>query len=139
VTLHCAGDVIAHFNLSWMSPAKVRRVAIGGDLRMVVWDDLDRDERIRIYDSGIRTQAKDERYTIIPEYRIGDIHSPRIANAEALAGVARHFADVIEGREASIMSGQHGRRVVRMLEIAQRALDASLARVRDGVRRSSSA
>ncbi len=132
VTLHCAGDLIAHFNLSWMSPAKVRRVAIGGDRRMVVWDDLDRDERIRIYDSGIRTHGKDERFTIIPEYRTGDIHSPRIANAEALAGVARHFADVIEARDASIMSGEHGRRVVRMLEVAQRALEASLARVRDG-------
>ncbi|HEX7052603.1 MAG TPA: Gfo/Idh/MocA family oxidoreductase [Burkholderiales bacterium] len=135
VTLHCAGDLIAHFNLSWMSPAKVRRVAIGGDRRMVVWDDLDRDERIRIYDSGIRTHAKDERFTIIPEYRTGDIHAPRIPNAEALAGVVRHFADVIEGRAASIMSGEHGRRVVRMLEAAQRALDASLARVRDGAAR----
>lgn len=135
VTLHCSGDLIAHFNLSWMSPAKVRRVAIGGDRRMVVWDDLDRDERIRIYDSGIRTEhARDERFAIIPEYRTGDIHSPRIANSEALAGVARHFADVIEGREASLMSGEHGRRVVRMLEAAQCALDASLARVREGAR-----
>lgn len=135
VTIHCAGGVIAHFNLSWMSPAKVRRIAIGGDRQMVVWDDLDREERIRIYNSGIRIHPKDERFTIIPEYRIGDIRSPRIPNVEALAGVVGHFANVIEGREPSIMGGEQGLRVVRMLEAAQTALDASLARVGDGARR----
>jgi predicted dehydrogenase len=129
VTMHCAGGVIAHFNLSWMSPAKVRRIAIGGDRQMVVWDDLDREERIRIYDSGIRIHPRGERFTMIPEYRIGDIHAPRIANLEALAGVVRHFADVIEKRERPVMGGEHGLRVVRMLEAAQAALDASLARV----------
>lgn len=135
VTMHCAGGVIAHFNLSWMSPAKVRRIAIGGDRQMVVWDDLDRETRIRIYDSGIRVRPEDERFTIIPEYRIGDILSPRIANVEALAGVVRHFANVIEGREQPIMGGEQGLRVVRMLEAAQAALDASLARVPDRARR----
>ena len=130
VTMHCAGGVIAHFNLSWMSPVKVRRIAIGGDRRMVVWDDLDREERIRIYDSGIRVHARDERFTITPEYRIGDIHSPRIASVEALTGVVRHFADVIEKGEQPIMGGEQGLRVVRMLEAAQAALDSSLARVR---------
>lgn len=130
VTLHCAGGLIAHFNLSWMSPAKVRRIAIGGDRRMVVWDDLDREERIRIYDSGIRVHPRDERFTIIPEYRIGDIHAPRIASGEALAGVVRHFADVIEKGSRPIMGGEQGLRVVRMLEQAQAALDSSLARVR---------
>lgn len=130
VTMHCAGDVIAHLNLSWMSPAKVRRIAIGGDRQMAVWDDLDRDEKIRIYNSGIRLQSEDERLAIIPGYRIGDIHSPRLANAEALAGVVGHFADVIEARARSLMGGEQGLRVVRMLEASQAALDASLARVR---------
>jgi predicted dehydrogenase len=139
VTIHCAGGVIAHFNLSWMSPAKVRRIAIGGDRRMVVWDDLDREEKIRIYDSGIRLQPENERLTITPEYRIGDIHSPRIPSAEALAGVVRHFADVIEGRDRSIMGGEHGLRVVRMLEAAQQSLDASLARVAGALGRAPSA
>lgn len=137
VTIHCTDDVIAHFNLSWMSPAKVRRVAIGGDRRMVVWDDLDRDERIRIYDSGIHVHSRSERFGIIPDYRIGDIHSPRIPNVEALKGVVEHFADVIEGRATSIMDGARGLRVVRMLEAAQRALDTSLERARAGGARAS--
>jgi len=130
LTLHCARGLIAHFNLSWMSPAKVRRIAIGGDRRMVVWDDLDREEKIRIYDSGIRVHSEAERLTAMPEYRIGDIHSPRVPNAEALAGVVRHFADVIEARDRPMMSGEHGLRVVRMLEAAQTSLDANLARIR---------
>ena len=129
VTIHCASGVIAHFNLSWMSPAKVRRIAIGGDRQMVVWDDLDREEKIRIYDSGIRFRPEAERITVMPEYRIGDIYAPRVPNAEALAGVMRHFAAVIEWRERAIMGGEHGLRVVRMLEQAQASLEASLARV----------
>jgi predicted dehydrogenase len=129
VTVHCARGLIAHFNLSWMSPAKVRRIAIGGDRRMVVWDDLDREEKIRIYDSGIQVRSEAERLAVTPEYRIGDIHSPRIPNAEALAGVVAHFADVIEGRAKSVLGGAQGMRVVRMLEAAQASLDASLERV----------
>ena len=115
-----------------MSPVKVRRIAIGGDKQMVVWDDLDREEKIKIYNSGIRFQPESERLTIIPQYRIGDVLSPRIAEREALAGVAEHFANVIGGKEQTIMGGEHGLRVVRMLELAQRSLDESLARVAKG-------
>lgn len=129
VTIHCRSGVIAHFNLSWMSPVKVRRVAIGGDRQMVVWDDLDREEKIKIYNTGIRFQPESERLTIIPDYRIGDILSPRVHTREALSGVVEHFADVIERREASIMDGQKGLRVVQLLELAQASLDESLARV----------
>jgi predicted dehydrogenase len=129
VTIHCASGMIAHFNLSWMSPVKVRRIAIGGDRQMAVWDDLDREEKIRIYNSGIRFQPEDERLTIIPEYRIGDIYSPRVPSREALVGMIEHFANVIQGREAPIMGGDKGLRVVKMLEAAQASLDASLAKV----------
>jgi predicted dehydrogenase len=129
VTIHCTNGLIAHFNLSWMSPVKVRRIAIGGDRQMVVWNDLDREEKVKIYDSGIQFRSETERLTIIPEYRIGDVYSPRISNREALIGMIEHFADVIEGREQSIMSGEQGLRIVRMLEAAQASLDASLARV----------
>ncbi|MBY0430541.1 MAG: Gfo/Idh/MocA family oxidoreductase, partial [Rhodospirillales bacterium] len=69
LTLHFASDAVAHFNLSWMSPVKVRRVAVGGSEKMVVWDDLDRDEKIRIYDTGIQVHPEDERAVIIPQYR----------------------------------------------------------------------
>jgi hypothetical protein len=127
MTLHYAHDTVAHFNLSWMSPLKVRRFAIGGMGQMLIWDDLDQDQKIRIYDTGIEFQPQVQRATIIPDYRVGDIYSPRVSRKEALAGVADHFAAVIQGREPSLMSGAHGVKVVRVLEQAQGVLDRNLA------------
>jgi predicted dehydrogenase len=129
VTLHFASDVVAHFNLSWVSPVKMRRTAIGGDKKMLVWDDLNADERIKIYNSGITAQPDALRNFLLPQYRIGDVFSPRLDNREALAGVADHFADVIEGAAESVMDGRRGLRVVRTLERADESLRSSLALV----------
>jgi predicted dehydrogenase len=129
LTLHYASDAIAHFNLSWMSPVKVRRFAVGGTRQMLIWDDLDQDQKIRIYNTGIEFHPASERATIIPEYRIGDIYSPRVPQREALAGVVEHFSNVICGRERSIMDGECALKVVRVLEQAQQRLEASLAAV----------
>jgi predicted dehydrogenase len=130
VTLHYASPMVAHLNLSWMSPVKVRRVAIGGTNKMVVWDDLDREEKVKIFNSGIQVQPEDQRTVIIPDYRIGDIYSPRLGTHEALTAVIRHFAEVIEGDTVSIMSGERGLRVVRVLEASQQILDQNLERDR---------
>ena len=126
VTVHFASSTIAHFNLSWMSPVKVRRIAIGGSKRMVVWDDLDREEKLKIYDSGISFQQEDQRAHIMPSYRVGDIYSPRVADCEPLTKVVAHFGNVIAGRETSIMDRSKGLRIVNMLEQAQSSLDSSL-------------
>lgn len=134
MTLHYASDMVAHFNLSWMSPMKVRRFVIGATRQMLIWDDLDQDQKIRIYDSGIQIRPEDMRSTIVPDYRIGDIYSPRVSRREALAGVVDHFAGVIEGRQAPLMAGEQGLKVVRVLEEAQRALDLSLSRIAAGRR-----
>ena len=137
VTIHFANDAVAHINLSWMSPVKIRRFVVGGTESMLVWDDLDRDQKIRIYDSGIDFQPEEDRSIIIPEYRIGDIYSPRVPQTEALGGVIEHFANVIAGKKISIMDGNKGLRVVRILEEAQQQLDKSLreidARKRDSI------
>jgi len=126
VTVHFASSAIAHFNLSWMSPVKVRRVAIGGSKRMVVWDDLNREEKFKIYDSGISFQHEEQRTHIMPSYRIGDIYSPRISDSEPLTKVVAHFGNVISGRERSIMDGCKGLRIVQMLEQAQSSLESSM-------------
>ena len=126
VTVHFASSTIAHFNLSWMSPVKVRRIAIGGSKRMVVWDDLNREEKLKIYDSGISFQQEEQRTHIMPSYRIGDIYSPRVSDCEPLAKVVAHFGNVIAGREPSIMDGRKALRVIDLLERAQSSLDSSL-------------
>lgn len=126
VTVHFPSRTIAHFNLSWMSPVKVRRIAIGGSNQMVVWDDLNRDERLKIYNSGIHLQPQDQRGVLIPRYRIGDVSSPRISDTEPLSLVVEHFRAVIAGEQRSLMDGHKGLRIVSLLEEAQRSLDVSL-------------
>ena len=129
MTLHYARDRVAHFNLSWMSPVKIRRFIIGGTRQMLVWDDLDQDEKIRIYNSGIEFHTQAERALIMPDYRLGDIYSPRVSRKEALSGVVQHFADVICGLRLSIMDGHAGLKVLRVLEQAQNALETSQRQV----------
>jgi predicted dehydrogenase len=129
VTLHFPSRMVAHLNLSWMSPIKVRRTAVGGSKKMVVWDDLDRNEPIRIYDSGISVLRDDDREVLIPGYRVGDVHAPRLPNDEALKGVVTHFERVIRMQEPSIMDGRRGLRMVRILDRVQRSLNASLSSV----------
>ena len=126
VTAHYPSRMIAHINLSWMSPVKVRRIAIGGSNRMVVWDDLNSEEALKIYNSGIEHQAQEQRGTIVPSYRIGDIHSPRLARNEPVAQLVDHFGDVILNGAKSPVDGEAGLRVVKLLDMAQRALGESL-------------
>jgi len=135
VTAHYASRMIAHLNLSWMSPVKVRRIAVAGSKQMVVWDDLNLEERIKIYNSGIEFRPQSERIAIVPGYRIGDISSPRIVNREALASVVEEFFKAIASpRTRSIIDGREGARVVRMLEAAQVVLDRNLGAIRDSMK-----
>ena len=129
LTLHYPGNLIAHLNLSWMSPVKVRRIAIGGSAQMAVWDDLNRDEPVKIYDSGITFHPQQDREHLLPHYRIGSVQSPRIAGPEPLAEVVEHFRRVILGEEACLTDGAFGLSVVRTLEQAQARLDANFARL----------
>jgi predicted dehydrogenase len=123
VTLHYPGNKVAHLNLSWMSPVKVRRVAIGGTKQMLIWDDLAQDEKIKIYNAGIELHTPAERTVIVPGYRTGDVLSPRLMRSEALANVVEHIVGVLTGEEHNdILSGERGLRVVRVLESAQQRL-----------------
>ena len=126
VTAHYKSHMIAHLNLSWMSPVKVRRIAVGGSKQMIVWDDLNLEERIKIYNSGIEFRPESERLAIVPSYRIGDVSSPRIVQREALAAIVEEFARVITEKVESVIDGSQGVRVVRLLQWAQRALDRNL-------------
>jgi predicted dehydrogenase len=129
ITLHYPSHTIAHLNLSWISPVKARRVALGGTNKMAIWDDLNPDEKLKIYNSGIECYSKDERTVLVPGYRIGDILSPRLPSQEPLAAALEHFRNVIEERNAPIADCRMGLRVVDLLERTQRALDTSLKRV----------
>ena len=116
VTTNFDNNTLAHFNLSWMSPTKKREMLIGGSKRMAVWNDLDNEQPLKVYDSGISYSAAHERENIMPSYRVGSIFSPKLKREEPLAQVMKHFSGVVSGKEKSIMDGKSGYECVKILE-----------------------
>lgn len=123
VTVFFAEDYLANFHLSWLSPTKVRRITLAGDRQMIVYDDMESNEKIKIYDKGVEMlENEDDINQIRVQYRIGDIHTPALPNREALADEAQHFIDCIAGRSKLISGGQEGLWVVKLLEAADRSM-----------------
>ena len=99
ITVYFANNVIAHFNVNWLSPVKVRTTLIGGEKKMLVWNDLEPDEKIKIYDKGVTKSNGEGRYELLVSYRMGDIWAPRIEQIEALRVETQYFVDCIEKDE----------------------------------------
>jgi predicted dehydrogenase len=129
ITVYFEKNIIAHFNVNWLSPVKVRSTLIGGEKKMLVWNDLEPDEKIRIYDKGIKEIKKSNGsengiYEMLVSYRMGDIWAPRIEQTEALKLETQYFVDCVERDENPFNDGVAGLEIVQMLEAA----DASLAK-----------
>lgn len=124
VTVRFAGDLIAHFHLNWLSPVKIRKIIVGGSRKMIVFDDLDPAEKIKIYDKGIILAHTDKKqiYQNIIQYRIGDMYAPKIDHTEALKGMVDHLAHCITNNLNPITDGESGLRVVRILEAADKSI-----------------
>lgn len=123
LVVHFKSNMIAHFNINWLSPVKVRTTLIGGEKKMLVWNDLETDEKIKIYDKGVRIRSKEGVYKLLVEYRSGDMMSPRIDITEALKLETEYFADcILHNKTQTINTGNSGLKVVRMLEAATRSL-----------------
>ncbi|MBI4688817.1 MAG: Gfo/Idh/MocA family oxidoreductase [Nitrospirae bacterium] len=124
VTIKFKGGLIAHFHVNWMSPVKIRKIIIGGSKKMVVFDDLDPAEKVKIYDKGIILSKADEKstYQSLVQYRTGDMYAPAVDGTEALKVEIEHFADCIKNRKNPITDGEAGLRVVRILEAANKSL-----------------
>lgn len=126
LTLPLGNGGIAHVHVNWLSPTKIRRMVIAGTLRTIVWDDLNPQQRISIYDRGIdldtqsRTEANVTPATV--SYRLGSMWAPALAEQEALANMATEFASAIRGRRAARTSGGSGLRVLSVLEAAAQSL-----------------
>ncbi len=117
-----SNNVIAHINVNWLSPVKVRMTLIGGQKKMLLWNDLAPDEKIMIYDKGVEITNREGVYDLLISYRSGDMWAPRIDQVEALKTEAEYFADCVEGGHTPINGGAAGLRVVRMLEAANESL-----------------
>ncbi len=124
LTLFFENNVIAHLHLNWLAPVKVRRTLVGGSRRMVVYDDLEPSEKIKVYDKGITLNgSKETLYNALISYRMGDMWAPRLLATEALKVEAEHFVRCVTHGERSITDGYAGLRVVHILEAASRSLE----------------
>jgi predicted dehydrogenase len=125
LTLFFGDDSIGHVNVNWLSPVKIRRTLIGGDRQMIVYDDLEASEKVKLYDKGITvTPTPEQVHKLLISYRTGDLWSPNLPATEALALEAKHFAACINGEEPPITPGSAGLEIVRILEAADRSLAA---------------
>ena len=122
MTIYYPDNVIAHINVNWLSPVKVRMTLIGGEKKMIVWNDLVNDEKLRVYDRGINVTSAEGVNALKVGYRSGDMWAPKIESTEALKAELGYFVNCINKNEVPINDGLAGLRVVRMLEAAQESL-----------------
>ena len=123
LTCFFEGNLLAHFHVNWLAPVKIRRTLIGGDAQMIVYDDLEPSEKVKIYDRGITVDAPSEAvYQLMVGYRIGDMWAPQVSHTEALRVEAQHFVECIRTGRKPLTDGHAGMRVVRILEAATASL-----------------
>jgi predicted dehydrogenase len=122
LTIYFSDSVIAHINVNWLSPVKVRTTLIGGEKKMVVWNDLEADEKVKVYDKGVDVTNGHGVEELLVSYRSGDMWAPKVEQTEALATEARYFIDCVQNNQRPFNDGAAGLRVVRLLEAADQSL-----------------
>jgi predicted dehydrogenase len=119
VTLYFGSGAMAHINVNWLAPVKVRQTLVGGSRRMIVYDDLQPSEKIKVYDRGVMSGSnEDEIYQMLVGYRNGDMYAPHIPATEALRTEVQHFAACVSTGTVPVTDGAMGLRIVRLLESA---------------------
>jgi predicted dehydrogenase len=122
ITAYYPDKMIAHVNVNWISPVKVRTTLIGGEKKMLVWNDLEADEKLKIYDKGVDVKSQEGVYNLLVSYRSGDMWAPQVEQIEALRIELQYFAECITKSETPFNGGCAGLKVVRMLEAASQSL-----------------
>lgn len=119
LTLEFENDLIAHFHVNWLAPMKIRKTLIGGTRSMIVYDDTEASEKVKIYDKGIDVTTREGVYDTLVQYRTGDMLSPKLEQTEALAVGTEHFIDCILNDKQPLTDGRAGLNVVRILEASE--------------------
>lgn len=122
ITLYFPNGLIAHVNVNWLSPVKVRTTLIGGEKKMLVWNDLEADEKIKLYDKGVQITSREGVYNLLVSYRSGDMWAPQLEQVEALRLELSYFVECITKDLTPFNDGEAGLRVVRMLEAANQSI-----------------
>lgn len=125
ITLYYESQAIAHLNVSWLAPVKVRNILIGGSKKMVVYDDLEPSEKIKVYDKGVSfTEDEAQIHEMRVGYRTGDMWAPKLVGTEALRVEGEHFADCVLNGKTPMTDGKLGLRVVELIEAATNSMAA---------------
>lgn len=125
MTVYYPDNLIAHIHVNWLSPVKIRQTLIAGSKKMIVWDDNQPSEKVRVYDKGVEViETQTQVYDTLIQYRTGDMHCPKIDAKEALAVEIEHIADCLERNEVPQAGGEQGLMVVQILEAAQQSIKA---------------
>jgi predicted dehydrogenase len=123
ITVYFPKRIIAHINVNWLSPVKVRTTLIGGEKKMLVWNDLEADEKIKIYDKGVSMSTNPSNlHQLLVSYRSGDMWAPQVEQIEALRAETGYFLKCIEENKSPFNDGINGLRVVRLLEAAEKSV-----------------
>jgi predicted dehydrogenase len=123
ITVYFPSNVVAHINVNWLSPVKIRTTLIGGEKKMLVWDDLEADEKIKVYDKGVEFKSGQGIYDLLVSYRSGDVWAPKVEQTEALKVELEYFLDCIANDRSPLNDGIAGLGVVKLLEAADRSLE----------------
>src|SRR6202158_1187379 len=122
ITAYYPDKMIAHVNVNWISPVKIRTTLIGGEKKMLVWNDLEADEKLKIYDKGVDVKSQEGVYNLLVSYRSGDMWAPQVEQVEALKLELNYFVECIQKDTKPFNGGCAGLKVVRMLEAASESL-----------------
>jgi predicted dehydrogenase len=122
--LEYADGLVAHFHLNWFAPVKIRRILVGGTRKMLVYDDMEPSEKVKIYDKGIvlHSAGLEDLYRVQVDYRTGDMVAPKLLHQEALQSEVEHFCQCVRTRSQPLADGKEGLRVLRILNAADRSL-----------------
>lgn len=122
VSVFYENNLMAHFHLNWLSPVKLRRTVVGGSKKMLLWDDMNQEEVIKVYDKGMDVKTREGMYRVLATPRVGMMQSPVVPNLEALKNEVTYFSECITSGETPFNDGYAGMRVVKMLEATDRSL-----------------
>lgn len=115
-------NCFAHFHLNWTSPVKIRRMIVGGKKKMLVFDDMENSEKIKVYDSGVDVEGQEGIYNALVQYRIGDMYSPKVNQTEALSLAVKEFIDSIIKKRIPLTNAYDGLKIVQILEASEKSI-----------------
>ncbi len=124
LTVNYDSSHIAHFSCSWSSPVKIRKILIGGTKKMIMFDDVEPSEKVKVYDTGYSVKDDEDKRKLLVDYRVGDIYIPKLDQKEALSGMAADFINSIISGGTPVSNNRIGLEVVKVLEAAQESISS---------------